>query len=230
MAHPTFLVFVMLLSLSLSSSGQQIDHSTTKSFSSNIYFSRNVFTINITYTDSLVYVERIENSSINELSPLNILFSDTKNIFLDADGYINVLDTSQKVWFIPFDFGVLPHRLENGKKWLRYDCNCKGFPGMPSGGVCETINTGDSIWCSFKQGMSCFANEKGCMGVASTFNREEEFLYGFYSGGVIVQGELLEVKDPDYFIPVRPIEFIEDENGNLYLRSDYEKMKGIKKD
>lgn len=230
MAHPVFLVLVMLLSFSVPSNGQESDHSATKSYSSNIYFSRIGFTINITYTDSLVYVERIENSSINELSPSNILFSDTKNIFLDADGYINVLDTSQKVWFIPFDFGALPHRVENGKKWLRYDCNCKGFPGMLSGGVCETLNRGDSIWCSWVLGMSCFANEKGCIGVTSTFNRKEEFLYGLYSGGVIVQGELLEVKDPDYFKAVPPLEFIEDENGNLLLRSDYEKLHGTKKD
>lgn len=230
MAHSIFLVLVFLLSFSVTARGQESEHSTTKSYSSNIYFSRIGFTINITYTDSLVYVERIENSSINELSPSNILFSDTKNIFLDADGYINVLDTSQKVWFIPFDFGALPHRVENGKKWLRYDCNCKGFPGMLSGGVCETMNTGDSIWCSFVPGISCFVNEKGCRGATSSFNRDEEFFYGFYSGGVIVQGELLEVKDPDYFKPVPPIEFIEDENGNLHLRSDYEKLHGTKKD
>ncbi|HSF90324.1 MAG TPA: hypothetical protein VLA46_12955 [Saprospiraceae bacterium] len=230
MAHPIFLVLVTLLSFSLSSSGQESDHSTTKSFSSNIYFSRSGFTINITYTDSLVYVERMENSSLNELSPLNILFSDTEYISLDTDGYIHLLDTNHIVWFIPFEFGEPPHRVENGKKWLKYVCNCKGIPGMPLGGVCETINTGDSIWCSYVSGMSCFANEKGCRGTTSTFNRDEELFYKFYSGGVIVQGELLKVKDPDYFKPVPPIEFIEDENGNIYLRSDYEKMKGIKKD
>lgn len=229
MTYPGFPIFLILLISCLNLTGQEIYAKKIKTFSSNIYYQSHR-TITITYLENKVLVDRSESKILNDFETYNILFVDTDNIELDTAGFINLIDPNRYVWFIPFEFGKAAFRLGDDKKWLRYSCNCRGMPGMPGSGICAIRNGGDSIWCASVKGMSCFVNELGCLGATGTFNKHEDSFYDFYSGGVLLETDSVTIKDPDYFKPVPPIEFIEDENGNLLLRSDYEKLHGTKKD
>lgn len=173
-------------------------------------------TIVLNYDDQIVTAIRSQSDTIEDEERQNALFINTKNVSIQ-DGLVQSTGEGEnKIWFIPFFVGAEPVEI-NTRQCLRYICACGGFPGQNASGCCAANDQISYIEC-VQTNCDQPACQSTCLGYAVYVACTTQEAIEWYSGGVIVEAEKVEVIDPTWYRPgPPPIQLTVDPNQEVNL-------------
>ncbi len=160
-------------------------------FSSNTPSSKINSTISLVYEKDKVIVTRTEDKMIAG-APHNRLYL-AAPVSVTDDLLVRPGANKDKLWFVPFFVGAAPREITQ-RQCIKYICACGGFPGQHQSGCCSTQDQMTYIECV--QSSCDVMCASSCLGYAVYVDCSTQNAIEWYSGGVIIEANRIEIIDP----------------------------------
>lgn len=191
------------------------------------------FRYSVRYEGSKAIVSRNEMYQVDTSALYNVVYYNTDNFTLDTFGVLTIKDSARPLWFIPNSLGIDPMPLVNdGRSCFKYYCNCTGIASAAlvssctvqkeQAGVIRCLST-DHPECSGKSTGLCMGSVAMVPCLMEEDENEDHLFYEGFSGGLILEATSVELTDPVWFKKKlnNTLEFVQDDDGDLYLKEDY---------
>ena len=192
--------------------------------------------ITVKYEGTKAYINRqVAYATVDSGALQDAVYFPNELIEFHDDGFIEIKANKRPIWFIPGNVGVDPINLSDNLRCFRYYCNCGGLPSADVHSACS-INKSETgvIRCFTSDSESCpHGSGEFCIGSAAIVpcnmakeEDEDNLYYEHYFGGVILEATEVVLTDPPGIKKKQnnTLDFIEDENGDVYLRGDFERL------
>lgn len=187
-------------------------------FSSQLFNLRNNLTLH--FEENKVIGSRNQERIQSDLSEITLFIETDVSVNARSNGSVQVSSYDTNTWFIPLNLGDNPFKLMPGK-CMRISCSRKEnyvYDCPP----CELLDTYDRI--TVIGGIDARCSRAYMLGTDYA-DCDSLLPYDYYGSGVIVNAEIVSIKDPEWFKPnpVRSIKFMIDDNGNINILEEKEK-------